>query len=378
MTVIRALASLLIPAIVLSGPAGAEVVHLRDGATSVDAVRLTFLPGTLEVVTAAGEISRYALDRVAGIDGLTDPVLVDQWNRFRPIAVDVWRARTRLQRGDPDLALALFQRHFVVRDGDDRDHELALIISEGLLRCLIESGETEAILPAALETVRLRRAGITTDRFERLPDIIDERVWLLPALPPIATDQVLSDQLEEDLSYWRLDSDPLVARLAQLYADMARRSVGPSGSVDPGVSLLESLAGTRAIDSRLRLKSLRSLREFASAKEAPTFIQPWQLWFAATSDLAAGEVPTDQVILTLLELPAVHQGSYPVLARRAVELCARILADEGRDDEAATLRRFLQESTRQIPATLLPRLLPLNDSSGPTSNPNIDLETEKP
>ncbi len=373
---VRALAVLMLSILLAPSVVTAEVVHLRDGAASVDAVRVAFVPGGLEVVTSAGETMRFTLDQVAGIDDLTDPILIDQWARYEDLARDVWRARSRLQRGDSQLALVLFQRHFTPRTGDERNHELALIIAEGLLRCLLESGDTEAILPAALETTRLRRAGVDTDRFQALPAIIDDRFWLLPQLPPIPTSDSSVDRLAEDLRHWRIDSDPVVSRLAELYASMGRRSVRPSGSSDIGVILMESILGTRSLDGRLRQESMRTLEELSALDEAPEFIEAWHAWFNATSQLAAGEVSTDRIVLALLELPAVHQGSYPVLAQRAVELSARILSGEGRNDESATLRRFLLESPRPLSAVVTPRLLPLNESRGPASNSTPDLETE--
>ena len=98
--------SVLFPLTVLN----AEVVHLRDGAAPVDAVRVAFVPGGLEAVTSAGETRRFALDQVARIDDMTDPILIDQWKQRQDLARDVWRARSRVQRGDPELALALFQQ----------------------------------------------------------------------------------------------------------------------------------------------------------------------------------------------------------------------------------------------------------------------------
>ena len=357
-------------------PVNAEVVHLRDGVASVDAVRVAFVPGGLEAVTSAGETRRFALDQVAGITDLTDPILIDQWRQRQDLARDVWRARSRVQRGDSELALALFQRHFTPRTSDERTHEFALIIAEGLLRCLLESGDTEAILPAALETTRLRRAGVTTDRYDALIPVIDERFWLLPKLPPIATSEPSVARLSDELRHWRIDSDPVVSRLAELYASMSRRSVRSSESSELGVILMESILGTRSLDNRVRQDALRTLDELSALDDAPGFIAAWQMWFKATSRLASGDSDTDPVVLSLLELPAVHQGSYPLLARRAVELSARVLSAEGRDEESATLRRFLQESPRQISPVLTPRLLPLDESRGPASNSTPDLETE--
>ncbi len=372
----RDLITLLLPLLAPFMVANAEVIHLRDGAASVDAVRVAFVPGGLELVTSSGENLRFALDQVARIEDLTDPILIDQWTQLQEPARDVWRARTRLQRGDPELARALFQRHFSPRTGDEGDHEFALIIAEGLLRCLLDSGETEAILPAALETIRLRRAGLTTDRYRDLPVMIDERSWLIPHLPPIATNDLSMNRLSEELRHWRIDSDPFVSRLAELYASMDRRSVRPSGSSEFGVILMEAILGSRSLDAGLRRDALKTLEELSSLDDAPGFIEAWQIWFGATSELASGEVEIDRILLDLLELPAVHQGSYPVLARRAIELSARVLAGEGRQEESATLRRILQESTRKVPPVLTPRLLPLDESRGPASNSTTDLETE--
>ncbi len=376
MNMLRVVSLVMLPVLFPLTVLNAEVVHLRDGAAPVDAVRVAFVPGGLEAVTSAGETRRFALDQVARIDDMTDPILIDQWRLRQDLAMDVWRARSRVQRGDPELALALFQRHFTPRTSDERTHEFALIIAEGLLRCLLESGETEAILPAALETTRLRRAGVTTDRYDALPPVIDGRFWLLPKLPPIATSASSLDRLPDELRHWQIDSDPVVSRLAELYASMARRSVRSSGSPDLGVAQMESILGTRSVDNRVRQDALRTLDELSALDDAPEFIAAWRAWFDATSRLAAGEVGTDPVVLSLLELPAVFQGSYPVLARRAVELAARVLSADGRDEESATLRRFLQESPRQTSPVLTPRLLPLNESRGAASNSTPDLETE--
>ena len=376
MNMLRVVSLLMLPVLFPLTVLNAEVVHLRDGAAPVDAVRVAFVPGGLEAVTSAGDTRRFALDQVARIDDMTDPILIDQWKQRQDLARDVWRARSRVQRGDPELALALFQRHFTPRTSDERTHEFALIIAEGLLRCLLESGETEAILPAALETTRLRRAGVTTDRYDALPPVIDERFWLLPKLPPIATSASSLDRLPDELRHWQIDSDPVVSRLAELYACMARRSVRSSGSPDLGVNLMESILGTRSVDNRVRQDALRTLDELSALDDAPEFIVAWRAWFDATSRLAAGEVGTDPVVLSLLELPAVFQGSYPVLARRAVELSARVLSADGRNEESATLRRFLQESPRQTSPVLTPRLLPLNESRGAASNSTPDPETE--
>ena len=235
---------------------------------------------------------------------------------------------------------------------------------------------SEAFLPAAVETTRLRRSWATTVRYDALPPVLDERSWLLPALPPIATSESSGDRLGEELRHWQIDADPVVSRLAELYASMGRKSVRPSGSSELGVVLMESILGTRALDNRLRQNALRTLDELSDLDDGPQFIDAWHAWFTATSQLAAGEVGTDPVLLSLLVLPAVHQGAYPLLAQRAVELSARVLASDGRHEESATLRRFLQESPRQTSPVLTPRLLPLNESRGAASNSTPDLETE--
>ena len=186
--------SALLTGLLLLGTPACEVldgttIHLRDRMPSVVAARIDFEPGGVRVMAESGEtvpveppaeqtaspespadsparpatgsepaqpsaIDRGRLipwDQVRSIDGLEDPTLKASWPQWQAVAEDLWRARTRLQRGDRTLSAPLFEKHFERLAAAPEGSELGLIVSEGLLRSRLPSGEIESLLPAALE-----------------------------------------------------------------------------------------------------------------------------------------------------------------------------------------------------------------------------------
>ena len=212
------LAGIAAGCLLLADAASAETVQRRDGLDPLTAAQLDFRVGGVQCTRESGATMLIPWDRVRAIDDIEDPSLREAWAIQQPIAEQLWRARARVQRGDARLAEPLFELHFDRMMSDLEDSELRLIVAEGLLRVRLARGAIEEALPAALETIRLRRAGLTTDRYQSLPDIIDERFWLIPALPPITTDQVQTQRLPERLRPWVDSEDPFVRALASGYA----------------------------------------------------------------------------------------------------------------------------------------------------------------
>ena len=97
-------------------------------------------------------------DRVRRVDSRHPPPGLDRW---MPVAVELWRARSRVERNDTSLAEPLLERLFERYRG--KTHTTALVVAEGLLRCrLAHSAHARAVIPA-LEVARLRRANVSTD-----------------------------------------------------------------------------------------------------------------------------------------------------------------------------------------------------------------------
>ena len=330
----------------------AETVHRRDGSDPLTAARLSFELEGVSCTRDSGATILVPWDRVRSIEGIKDPSLREAWAIQKPISEELWRARTRVQRGDARLAEPLFERHFDRMMSSSEDSELRLIVAEGLLRVRLARGAIEGALPAALETIRLRRAGVTTDRYEGLPDIIDERFWLVPALPPITTNQVQTELLAERLEPWLGAIDPFVRALASGYASRSGAPKSADAASGVGLGVLGCALESLDPEAEIRDQARDRLVGLASTEGAPAWLDAWSRWFRGRSLLIEPEPDIDLALIELLHLPARHLEGSPALASRAVALAADVLEEQGRLPEAALLRRELLVSQANVPPAL--------------------------
>ena len=297
-------------------------------------------------------------DQVRLIDGIEDPVLAADWARWQPVADDLWRARSRLQRGDRARSEPLFERHFDRIIADPAGSELALIVAEGLLRSRLRSGAIEALLPAALETVRLRRAGFSTDRYQDLPAVLDEEFWLVPRLAPIPTRTDLDgSSMRRLLERWIDDPDPVVAGIARAYAmmhdapDSFIENDLLQSATEPGASLLVSAVLTGSSDPDRRAIARERLDSLLAAGGS---LETWREWFIGVSELREESGSLDSALIKLLSIPAVHLHRDPALAIRAISISADALEHADRADEAEVLRRELDRLDFEVAPALMP------------------------
>ena len=344
----------------LAGFVSAETVQRRGGGEPITAVEIEVRPEGLYVVRANGTPQIVPWDMVQSIEEIQDPVALKAWELKQPMAEDLWRARTRLQRGDGRLAEPLFEAYFENLRSDGADSELSLIVAEGLLRSRLSAGEIEAAIPSALETIRLRRAGVTTDRYLGLPEVLDERIWLVPTLPPVPTDRAALLALPESLAPWIQDEDKYIAALARAYSSMSRESkVAEVKSGNSGVQVVQTAIDTLADDAKVRTAAIRTLNSLAEQPDAPDFVSAWKHWFNARSMMLEEDVDLDIALIELLHIPAIYRRDQPALAARAVACAADTLQTAGRDAEAALLQRELFVSQADV-------------------RPALALETEQP
>ena len=376
----------------------AETIHLRDQLDSVVADRIDFEPGGVRVIDevapseplgpAEGEVvspgddsssdsipevpesesmSRGRLipwDQVRSIDGMQDPSLVAIWPEWESLSEDLWRARTRLQRGDRQLAAPLFAKYFDRVAADPQGSELGLIVAEGLLRSRLRSGAVESLLPAALEVVRLRRAGYHTDRYAMLPQILDEEFWLVPQLAPVPTRPDLDPKSMRDLLRTWIDSpDPVVVQLAQAYSALHDSpqerllTTDPVRASCPGASLLRAALRSGASDPAARESARETIEALLPDDGKEHSLLPWRSWFLGTSLLIEGEADLDSALIELLALPSLYLHEDPALALRAIELSAAVLDASDRSSEANALRREIDRLEFSVPSALQPDVL---------------------
>lgn len=329
-----------------------------------------------EAEVPAPEFGRLlAWDQIRAIEGIKDPVLAAEWARWQPVAFDLWRARSRLQRGDRVLSASLFERHFDLVTSDPDGSELALIVAEGLLRSRLRSGAVEALLPAALETVRLRRAGYHTDRYQGMPPILDEQLWLVPRLAPVRTQGELdSKSMRALLKRWLDSSDPVVADIADAYSRMhdppdllAERTPSESANLT-GAALLSAAIATGASDPQQRAVARDRFQSLLRTRSVGTSLDSWRGWFMGVSGLLDRESTLDVALLELLSIPALHLHADPALSVRAIAVCADALENDGRTDEAAVLRQEIERLDFKVEPALLPVVLDTDTSSSDVSS----------
>ena len=251
--------------------AAVDVVLLRGGEPPLEGeVTLSEAGVTVRTGTGSDATLEVPWDRVRDVRMLKEPADLD---RYLARAEDLWRARSRLERGDAAMAEPLFERLFA--DYRGRTSETALVVAEGLLRCRLERHDLSRAVVPALEVARLRRADVTTASYGELAVVYDEETGLCVGVPPVWLDEASAQQLAGQLGRYDARGDAVVAALRRLY--LASASPGEAEvEVDretrrhPGVRLMMDLVETNSRDEGRRdaargrlLRDMRRLPDWA-------------------------------------------------------------------------------------------------------------------
>ena len=204
---------------------GEDVVERRGAEPALEGVVVGLTDAAITIRTESGGEHIVPWDHVRDVRmDPPEPTLAARLER----AEDLWRARSRLQRGDARLAEDLFVRLFEHYRG--QTHETARVVAEGLLRCRIAHGANTAATIPALEVARLHAAGIEIDTYSMLPDVFDERTLLCPHVPPAWVRDRALTRLDRELAAYECD-EPVVNELARLYRIAAVRQWDPSAVI---------------------------------------------------------------------------------------------------------------------------------------------------
>ncbi|MEM7623370.1 MAG: hypothetical protein AAF235_09220 [Planctomycetota bacterium] len=259
--------------------------------------------GGVWVSTADGDRRRLSWDRVRALRG---PVAADA-EPMLAIGHDLWRARTRLERGDGINAEAGFERVLLAIDrrktGEppspfgDGASETESVASEGLLRCRLRRGAGLASVSPWLQLVA--SDGVNTSRFRGYLPLAPAETQLIPALPPIWVPGPSVAAFAGSSPDLRLASSSTgtgpAATLGLLYRASAKAAAGDhegarttlaaigarqrdSGEViDRDAAFVAAIVGTLAHDTQAE-SELRSIRVLAD-------LEPWR---RAWADAAIG------------------------------------------------------------------------------------------
>jgi hypothetical protein len=344
----RARTSLLFGAAILTFAQAVEgaTLHLRGGQPAISGERIDMDPSGVRV-SKAGVISNVAWDQVQSV---SERPLNDRERALLATAEDVWRARSRVQRGDFALALPLFERHFPGLRGTNS--ETGLIVAEGLLRCRLATGrESDRIkaIPAAIEVARLRRAKISTDRYNRLGAVLDEATFLCPQLAPTwrPGSETLAVAEDLDRAFSSPGQNPATAdvdmmRVAALYSALLRGKSAATAKRDEGaiaflaalVALQDQNEGNPEANRKARAATL------AAAKDLPAWANGWAK-FAVGRSMANDADPQVRLegVLELLGVAAIAEELPSHLTLAALEVSEQALRGLGDTKSAGIIER---------------------------------------
>ncbi|MBX3374270.1 MAG: hypothetical protein KF817_10580 [Phycisphaeraceae bacterium] len=345
-----------------SAPMSVSTVERRGGAPP--------LVGAIERIDDAGV--RLVPDGPIGAP--VEPAIVVPWDRVRAIrgprerdpewiarramAEDLWRARTRLERGDHVLAEPLFERwERVLRSTTG---ESALVVQEGLLRCRLARGDLAGAVVPALESSRLRGAGFAVEAYRALPVVIDERTGLAPQAAPFFTSRAAAMRLARDLAAYDPQGDPEAAERARLYLAAVRRQLGDGGPVTlagppprgraeriPALfaRIVDSMAPPDPDGSRPAAVAgaVAALETISADPAQPAWARAWADAAVGRARLLDADPQTrERGILALLRVPARHAADQPVLAGICVAWARDALSALGAAPAADVLSTELQ------------------------------------
>ncbi len=333
----------------------ADVIERRGAEPAVE--------GTVTLIDDAGVVVRSPLgavhfvpwDRVRSVQtDRTDPTLAARMET----AVDLWRARSRVERHDTTLAEPVLERLF--EKYRDRTHETALVVAEGLLRCRVARADQVLAVIPALEVARLRRAGVTTEAYATIDPEFDARYALCTVVAAVWLPSPRLELLAHDLAAYDAKGDEVVEALANEYRNAVLRTLGrtpdPAAmSPDhPGINLMQRLNACRSDDADARSAAREQLRR--AIPKMPAWAEAWARYQIGVSLLAEKGIGRQQKgAVSLIHLPARFNRTQPFLAGLAL---AEVAAALDRTDDAAAAATLRSELNRIYPNH------PLHASSG--------------
>jgi hypothetical protein len=333
----------------------ADVVERRGGEPALIGSVTGMDEAGVSFVTDGGAEHLVPWDRVRRVDVQPPPLELERW---MPVATDLWRARSRVERGDAALAEPLFERLFERYRG--RTHETALVVAEGLARCRLTRGANASAVIPVLEVARLERAGVRTGSFTMLPPLLDVDTRLCPELFPAWVNTRGLEKLERDLAGFDAGGDEVVAAMTRLYLSAVRQQTGAPDDASlhdddhPGVTLLARVVRCGAADPQVRDRGRADLAPLLTGQAA--WSSGWA-HFAVGASLVRepGTGRRQRGVVQLVHLPAQFRTQLPYLSGLALAWAVEAASVAGDTATADTLRGELNRLFPTHPAVAAKR-----------------------
>lgn len=310
----------------------AETVHIRGESNVINGTVLSGGINGLRITEqSTADVILIPWSTVTEIESTNNP---SRFDTFIAQGTQLWRAKQRLLRGDIQLAEPLFEQLFSQFLGLDCSD--ALLVSEGLLRCLVSRGALEQAVHPWFETMRHHELG-TTPQFSTLAPIIDESTMLCPHLPLVWLDNPL---LIEICKTYKTSPQKITGSIATIIANKGANFGEQVDGIEDEKFLIEILGSSngRVKDIELLLKREQDLTPWKRA---------WAHYFMATGYLSQ-QNPEARVkgMLQLARVAATSTRVMPWLAGASMIRLAEELEKDGMEQESM---RIYAEAQRLFP-----------------------------
>jgi len=412
--VLRSLAALSVAAILTTTAPGQ--VKLREGgagATATDTPREII--GSVLSASVAGLVVELPADSAA----TTKPTRLISWDRVKlvdgpaastaapylELSDRLWRARTRVERGDWLAAASIFRelapRVQVVPGGAG---PTGAVVFEGLLRCDLARGARASALSSWFELLltldqsgAIKPSGLarptswiggTIDG----PPVLDPRTGLCPQLAPMWVGETSIDAAasvgEWDGLLQRSATPTIAVSCIRLFLAAARAeanqtyeipSAGASENSSEGVRLVRLILLARAGNAEQREVGRAGLTTIARAEGVEPWVEAWCRAGIGRSFLKEPEAQQRiRGVLELMNLPARFNHITPDLAALALAESSSALWDLGDREGAAILKAELSTLHPGHSAALWSGLDKITLSAPTRAESNNDLPSAPP
>ncbi len=336
---------LALPGVFCVSAARADVrVELRGGASTLEAASASVEESGIRL-KGVGGIEQFARwDEVRAVTGSTVPAGIDAGLQ---LGETLWRARTRVVRGDYEFAEPLLREVWSSLRNPQCD--LGYITAEGLLRCALARGDSVSALEPWMHVAAMKAGqhAPADSVFASLPPMLDPATLFSSEITPFATSETAARaaQVLEVRAGHSTGGSSMDERFARLLRN-APKHVEPRAGASVAEQLLatlEELALAQSDRDRARLaEGFLALARNAGGGEAPRFLLAWKSMVLGRALVGSASAESQEMGVLELLSAAVIEGE-TALGRLALREAASACRARGDVKSAQLLERLMQD-----------------------------------
>ncbi len=314
-------------AVCTAGPTEAAVVERRGTADHVQGAVVSAGPAGLVLRVQRKGIERQETvlwSDIRAVEFEEGEVAVAGLDAWLAAGESLWRARTRVLRGDWPFALTALKQAGPAWLGA-APCEDGLAASLALTHALVTAGNLQEALVWSFEAMRHARAGVQPPEWAAAALAhIDSARGVPVAIPPMALDSSSAAASAAALRAWSAGSDAPLSHAAGAYAaaldggalPTADRGVRSTNESNQGIALFSALRESKSSDEATRAQARRNLQGLRNA--LPPWADVWIRYALGESLLLESNVTSkERGAILLVSVEAVDPSAHLALATSA-------------------------------------------------------------